>query len=169
MKPDKPQRFQDLEHWIRNAFRNCEYPGDDHIVYADPNDFEACDVAASLKGKHWESLLKAEDLLLYHNCSLGFLTPKAFLFYLPAFLIDSLSCHDSNVVRDMLLYELCIADTMMPRRKRQFDIIRLMTYEQKCVIRTFLEFLIDQTPKGVTDDLPAQALKSFWSRFPCAL
>lgn len=80
---------------IRAAFADSIYPGDDNLVTG--SEWGTDDWPASFyRGKHWQELSNGEIQASYD--SLPFLTIVAFQFYLPAFLIASLSVGDE--IRD---------------------------------------------------------------------
>jgi hypothetical protein len=68
-------RLDALKQQIADAFADVPYPGDDHIV-DDPFDWEAAELLACFKGRHWKEL-SYEDL--FQN-SLSFVGLEAFSF-----------------------------------------------------------------------------------------
>lgn len=89
------RNFSEMGSLIREAFANVQYPGDDEIVPRKPNlDLEADAIRDYLKGKHW-STLTAEAIWRDYkgdpSALLTFMTPKAFQFYWPGFLLICLN------------------------------------------------------------------------------
>jgi hypothetical protein len=96
---------------IRAAFADYPYPGNDNLV--DPHMLEIRDddyleVYKDFKGKNWQTL--TSDFLEWHYASVHLLSPVAFVYYLPAFLISALvKPHESNIP-DSLTFSLTPPD-----------------------------------------------------------
>ena len=89
---------------IKSAFKNVEYPGDDRIVTERDNQ-ESFDIESDFKGKSWEEL--DFDILASHQDSLPLLTPEAFAFYIPAYMLISLRYYEkADILVDFTLYSL---------------------------------------------------------------
>ncbi len=70
---------------ITYGFQSMTYPGDFNIVYDNSeNNLECVEIQQTFVGKHWTELTL--ETLLEQKSALGFLTPEAFQFYLPAYL-----------------------------------------------------------------------------------
>jgi hypothetical protein len=67
------------------AFANASYPGDDHVVPNPDHCPECQDVATALRGKHWRDL--PPPLILEQKDALPLLSPEAFRFFLPAYML----------------------------------------------------------------------------------
>lgn len=76
---------------IRDAFANAEYPGDDNLVTDGGCDPGCREIAAAFRGKAWDSI--STQMVREYNGALPLLTPAAFRYYLPAYL---LGCIDSR-------------------------------------------------------------------------
>jgi hypothetical protein len=75
-----------LVRTIDAAFARLPYPGDDRIVPSEyDRDGEARRILRLLRGWHWRDL--PFDRLVLLKASLSWLTPEAYRFYLPAFMV----------------------------------------------------------------------------------
>lgn len=80
-------RVQEFEAHVTEAFASITYPGDDSIGYDSTGyDPESAEIALDLRGKPWAELSKFD--ILRRKDSLALLTPEAFMFYLPAYLVN---------------------------------------------------------------------------------
>ena len=82
------RRGVDLAFEVETAFEGRALPDDDAIV-KNHGQYWADDVAAAFRGKHWRDVSPA--LVSEYRYSLQFFTPAALCFYLPAFIILSLT------------------------------------------------------------------------------
>ena len=86
-------------------------------------------------GRAWD---KMDSITLeYHHDSLPLLSPKAFQYYLPAYLLSKLK-DTSSIAADMLEYSLCPYDDKS--EKFIFERKKVFTSKQKQVIVQFLEY-----------------------------
>ncbi|MFA5139120.1 MAG: DUF6714 family protein [Elusimicrobiota bacterium] len=72
---------------VRSSFESTGYPGDEDLCGSDQGD-EAAEYALEFKGTDWRTLHPA--FLSRNSAALSFLTPGAFRYFLPAFLIADL-------------------------------------------------------------------------------
>ncbi len=90
----RPDNAEKLKRWVQDAFADVVYPGDgdrDIIVSGSPSCCAECGETHELfRGKHWREVAESE-LQNYGWGGLALLTPQAWLFYLPAYLLVSLS------------------------------------------------------------------------------
>jgi hypothetical protein len=96
----------DLAFDVETAFEGRSLPDDDAIVEK-PGQYWAGDVAAAFRGKHWRDVSPA--VVSEYRYSLQFFTPAALCFYLPAFMILSLTWPGATL--DMALEGLFTAFT----------------------------------------------------------
>ena len=89
-----PNYIKNLEQLVFKAFDGLDYPGDNHIVQAKPYfDKEREAISALLRSKKWTEVnFKTLKLNYLGDISsiLLFLTPSAFVYYYPSFLLISL-------------------------------------------------------------------------------
>ncbi|MBW3635626.1 MAG: hypothetical protein KY445_04050 [Armatimonadetes bacterium] len=117
-----------IKNQITEAFAQVRYPGDKHIAYH--QDCLECDrVRADFRGQSPTTLEK--DVIEWHHDSLPLLSPKAYHFFLPAYLFQALDDAHSGVT-EMLLYSL---DSTEKKR------LKLFNKDQKEAIRSFLNWL----------------------------
>ncbi|WP_312949610.1 DUF6714 family protein [Superficieibacter sp.] len=95
-----------LRELILTAFDSTEYPGDDNIVLGayPPNMPDYMAVYNLYNGHKWNSF---SDSFFYSHgevqSSIEFLTPKAFLYYLPAFMLHIISDEWSNDINGLIV------------------------------------------------------------------
>ena len=99
-----------LKPWVAEAFANVAYPGDgdrDIIVSGCPRCCAECGETHELfRGKHWLEVAESEEgLQNFPWGGLALLTPRAWGFYLPAYLLVSLS--GSAGAENAMDYALC--------------------------------------------------------------
>lgn len=138
--PGTPLNAEELRHEIEAAFAETKYPGDDRLVYDNSGDHLECnEVAAAFRAKEWREL--SVDMLRRHSQSLFFMTPEAYRFYLPAYLIAALLDYDkADTISDSVVFSL-----IPPSDDRDAESYRQrmqgFTSAQRQVIRSFLEFM----------------------------
>jgi hypothetical protein len=131
---------EELRQQIETAFAEVEYPGDDRLVYDTSGDHLECnEVAAAFRGKHWKEI--PLDTLRYHSSGIFFLTPEAYRFYLPAYLIaGSLHYDQADLIPDSV-----VSSITPPSDERNFDVYQRrmegLTPPQRKALRSFLQFL----------------------------
>ncbi len=92
----RPDNAEELKQWVQDAFADVVYPGDgdgDIIVSGSPGCCTECgETHALFRGKHWrEVAASGQPLQNFGWGGLSLLTPQAWRFYLPAYLLVSLS------------------------------------------------------------------------------
>ena len=134
---------------INAAFANARYPGDDNIGYDKTGEHLECkQVAEHFRGTTWQNV----DLAFLQkyaeradvSATLTFMSPEAFRYYLPAFLLV-VAEHFGEV--DVLVQT--VISSITPRRDQsdrtlvEFVRKRLegFTLEQRQAIRLFLEYM----------------------------
>jgi hypothetical protein len=77
---------QRLRREIEAAFADAPRPADDHLVrHPDATSGDDAEIAAAFRGKRWDEL--PIELLAHHHEAVFFLTPEAYRYFLPAYLI----------------------------------------------------------------------------------
>ncbi|MEP7285703.1 MAG: DUF6714 family protein [Chloroflexota bacterium] len=126
---------------IEDAFSNLAYPGDDNIVYdnhdADP---DVIDTRTDFRGKHWKEL--SIDIINDHRDDLSYLTSEAFCFYLPAFLIASISYPTEliDVLPDNLISRLTPRVEIPTSNAKFMAIVDILSPQQRKVVAAFLQW-----------------------------
>ena len=95
----RPDNAEELKRWVQDAFSDVVYPGNgdrDIVVSGCPSCCAECGETHELfQGKHWREVADSDEGLQNFGWGgLALLTPQAWLFYLPAYLIVSLSGGD---------------------------------------------------------------------------
>jgi hypothetical protein len=92
---------------VRDAFARTPRPPNGDLVPTVPGEDPECDeIVANFQGKTWREL--SAETIQYHADSLPLLTPSAFRYYLPAYMMTSLeppsaSFHPEDVMCFVLL------------------------------------------------------------------
>ena len=141
-----PPPAEELRLLVEAAFAETKYPGDNRLVYDDSGHHLECnEVAASFKGKHWKQV--PLETLRYHSAGIFFLTPEAYRFYLPAYMLAaSLHYDEAGTIPDSVVFILIPpSDAKDVPNYRQ----RLAGFAptQRMAIRSFLQFLKAEYPK----------------------
>lgn len=129
---------------IHAAFQDMRYPGDEHLSWKTPQcPSEYLYVADYFKGKHWKDITLdglRKDYPGPHDACLSFMSPEAFRFYLPSYMVIAVTedTSDDNTV-DSAEYALTPpkADLQTWWEQR----IMGLTQAQQQAIIVFLEYL----------------------------
>ena len=84
---DKLDNAEGLRSLIETAFAEVAYPGDDAITISSCPCTECEDTREFFRGKHWQEIADAQKLMQYCWGGLSILSPQAWHFYLPTYLI----------------------------------------------------------------------------------
>jgi len=143
-----PASEKSLIKSIEEAFADAEYPGhrlEDIAPRAYGSDAE---LLCAFAGKHWRNL-SAKFLERHRTFEFCFLTPTAFRFYLPAYLIGSIR-HPirSKAWTDMVIYHLSPPKASGYRDEDALKFwnerIHGLSPEQKYAIRLWFEYLVER-------------------------
>ena len=132
-----------LKEKILEAFADVSYPGDDQLV-THSDCFERDAIRTFFKGKHWRDInlewLNREYSQDPSAC-LGFMTPQAFRYYLPAYLLISIdNFTESDVIPEATVWKLTAPEHAGSDMDRFMERMEGLTKKQVQAIRTFLEF-----------------------------
>lgn len=149
---------EEVRKQIESAFLTNTYPGDKKLVIDGEEDPECRFIKLNLIGKHWQDLLQEPHFTAVHNVSLSFMTDKAFIYYLPAFLIASLDWYEADMLGITTIFELAPPPlgSLSLERAKKFNKM------QKDAIRSFFKFLCDEYSEEFPDKLPQRALDKYW-------
>lgn len=87
----RPANAEELKRWIETAFAEVPYPGNDHIA-TNPNHCDECREADDFfRGGHWRELAQSGERLWFAWDGLPLLSPSAWRFFLPAYMLAGLS------------------------------------------------------------------------------
>lgn len=148
--------MSELEETVRasiaRAFARAKPPPDEQIVVAEPReDPECAEIAEAFQGKHWEDVSAA--VIQHHADSLPLLTPLAFRYYLPAYMLASLESPRDDFYPDDILSFL-LFDLVPPRRRSARA--QLFSADERRAIAAYLK-LVAQRREAEWREIPAQA------------
>ncbi len=87
----KPSNADALRQYIEDAFADMVYPGDQNIA-TNPNHCDECSETDDFfKDKHWQELSGPNQKLQTGWGGLSFLSPPAWRYFMPAYLIVGIS------------------------------------------------------------------------------
>lgn len=133
-------RAEDATAKIRETFQDATYPGDDNIVTDGGHDPECREIEDGFKGKAWASI--SPRTVLQYKDALPLLTPAAFRYYLPAYLIACLEAPEEiDVAWDNVIFNLT-PPKQQERLQREFRArTEEFTVHQVEALVAFLEFV----------------------------
>lgn len=163
-----------LREEIREAFDRRRYPGDDHLALGpgSPGD-DSEDVMRFFRGKDWReitlnSILEEGDL--DPNAFLYFMSAEGFVFYLPAFLMESLNVDGPFDLGEPLAFRLTPprgepGDPGLAASRDLFSrIVAALTPEEKRAVTHVLEHLArEYDRRGDSLNLAQSALDGYWA------
>lgn len=159
----KQADMSDLIRKIHIAFPPNEYPGDEQIIpIRSPMDLEAIELLGAFKGKRWTDL--TTETLLFNHDALSYFTPAGFRYYLPAFMLASITDWDSaDIIPECVIFNLTAPSSTESGGIDFRDRLAVMSDQQKATIADFLEYL---DKKHHHDNppflLPQESLEKFW-------
>jgi len=132
-----------FEERVERAFASVPYPGDDDIVVDQSGyDLECMDILEKFRSRTWGSI--SEEEVLLHKESLPLFTPRAFRYYLPAYLI---ACAKHRRELGVAAHNLAFALTPPEEMESGLDFFlsraRLFEPEQGHVMLEYLELTAD--------------------------
>ena len=134
-----------LSELIERAFVAVPYPGDDNIVAIQPHDrmCEEAHLTSLFKGRHWKDLGLSE---LMQDAELSGLTPEAFRFYLPAYLLAVVNHYwESDVLPEYMAWRMDPEKYRGSTHSSWFShIVAALDREQRDAVRAYFEFLRDE-------------------------
>lgn len=148
---------RDMAREVEEAFADVPYPGDDKLI-TEPDVYPGIFVLPTFRGKHWREITPA--MVRQHEFELSCLSPEAFRFYLPCFLIPILL--DDPALDHLWLCTFC---NLAPGyRQPHFlnELVNLLDARQKAVILRYVELYV-RTEVSSPDPRNQEAL-AFWRR-----
>ncbi len=156
--------IEEVKKEIEDAFENVKYPGDEHLLH--PQSYEESEVE-DFQGKHWKSWKELpKETIDYNRSTLCFLSPEAYPFFLPAYMIHGLENPDSDMLTSTV-YNLTVPDPSDPgQREYVLSQMSKFTSEQKKAITSFLECVKEQDDEYDEYDREDadKALQSYWKK-----
>jgi hypothetical protein len=120
---------------IRESFSSTPYPGDHNIAGDDP--FDGVLVEEAFRGKHWHDITL--ELLLKHHSKLPFVSPAAYRFYLPAYILGVLYHFEDLDLMDAPYLLLTTLTPSYPTSLPRFlEVAKHFTPEERAAIHSFL-------------------------------
>lgn len=152
---------EELASIIEEAFADIQYPGDENLVLAhDPNDQEYLDAHEFFYKKHWRELAHGGQKLPIGWGGLPFLTPQAWRFYLPAYMLVALT--ETSIfheVKDMTLANLNPPLAASLQSYFQERVVGLSPTQIQAVAN-FIVYICQKLPSVYAED--CQAAQGFW-------
>jgi hypothetical protein len=159
--PTAPGR--DVIGEIRRAFSGTPEPEPGNLTpRTEVRDRESEQVSRDFTGRHWDELDVA--FLRSHPVSLLLLSPAAFHYFLPAYLIAAVSEPvESDLVTDAALMALTPPESGDADAWAWFnDRVGLLSAWQRDAARHWLAYLAAERAAEFPDDKPARLLASYW-------
>ena len=176
-----------LINLITEAFKDTPYPGNNNIAIHERDlEFESLD---EFIGLDWRDIT-VNFLSPKHTSSLCFMTPVAYLYYLPAYMLASIEDYEeSDLIPDNL-----VSDFTLPKQQEldelsafiynitqnEKDITRFnideekawftertnsFSDEQKNAIYQYLKYLNDEHAEDYPDNEPQVAIDRYWKNY----
>jgi len=124
-----------LKSQIETAFASVPYPGDKTITAT----YDDEGVAEYFCRASWQG--HPVEMLRYHSCALSFFTPKAYHYYLPAFMLAELAdAEAADIIADCIVFDFSPSLSIGLLAER----IALFSRPQLTAIKAFIEYLIAQ-------------------------
>ncbi len=130
---------------------------------ANGSSLEHLQVEAYFKGKLWEdiNLVGFSKYIGDPSSCLSFMTPKAFKYYLPAYLSISLKDYAAaDVIPEATIYKI---EKLTDQENQEY--LDAFNLDQKRMIAIFLDFMCREHGHDFATDFAQNALSSYWARF----
>ncbi len=142
---------------IVDAFKDLTCPSDSELLH--PDCFDDVDILEFYGGVRWQEM--TDTMVVRGYAAPAAFSPRAFQYYLPAYLIWTLKNPDSpEYAGESLLLALDPAsdgERLHAFKKSKFQ---MLTPQQVSVVRKFLRLLSDHAYLG---ELAEQALANYWA------
>lgn len=147
----------ELHALIEKVFSKVKMPERGSIVSM--NDPESLDVENSLCGKPWQSI--SPELIYSNRVGIFFLTPQAYRYYLPAYMLASIrDLTATDNVADSIIYGFTFREKC---KDFTYSRLRAFTSEELDVITEFIKFMKQEYPNEFFDDAIKGVLESIKS------
>jgi hypothetical protein len=150
---------EQLVKQIEDAFSDVEYPGDEKIVITTEY-FDNLKLLLDFKGKHWKEI--NTEMILQHRFDLSRLTPEAFRFYLPAYLIASLRGEDRGEIIPHVIWNLDPQESEGNFRNEFLARVKGLSSKQIAAIKAFIKFFVERQTHLMSDD---KRMQQFWDHY----
>lgn len=136
----------ELNRIVRQAFSGTTYPGDDGLVSHDC--WECREVSELFRGTQWEKWIG----LQFDQLMIPLLSPSAFKYYLPAFLINALTNPSTSGI-DTVVGLLQPANPPSDRKLQHYKADRLaaLSEKERAAVRAVLNHVKTQDTFRASD------------------
>lgn len=152
---------RDIAREVEEAFAYVPYPGDDRLVRS-PTFWENDEILAAFQGKHWRDL--SVQVMFEQRFSQPVISPEAYRFYLPAYLIAGLLHSDeTDTLWENVFYEFTPPSSSQSDQMERFHAcIAPLSAHQKAVVRRYVELYVQI--EGSLEDPGNDRALLFWQR-----
>jgi hypothetical protein len=154
-----PKNATELIYAVKEAFQKTTYPGDNNLV-EDSFYLDVIRTGTVLKGIMWETM--PFNIIMEVRHKVFFLTPQAFCYYLPAFLLAILEGNKVDSLPGTLVFELRPDSEGHYYQDRLVHIVECLSTQQKIVLIDFFEFLAEKYLETYDDIEGIQAALEYW-------
>jgi hypothetical protein len=145
---------------VEDAFANVPYPGDERLVRS-PTYWENEEILEAFRGKHWRDI--SVKVLFEHRYSLGALSPEAYRFYLPSYLVAGLIHSDeTDTLWQNVFYSLTPPESEGDSMDWFLARIGPLDARQKAAVRRYVELYVQI--EHTYPDLDRDRALAFWRR-----
>ena len=159
MSPKHKKLIQEIE----NAFSDVLYPGETKLaLFAEGRGNEEAEkLRNDFAHKHWKSV--PLDVLISNRNNLPFLTPEAFHFYLPAFMIAIL-LHPKEVgtLSNNTVFKLSPPEPTEQLGNLFQTLTHLLSPSQILTVQSFLKAYTELFPTALNFEEPLREAIKFW-------
>jgi len=155
-----------LSKVIEKAFAHVRYPGDSALLH--PSDSDAKAEVRGFQGKAWASDWRKIpcETIEENYCSLLFLSPTAFRFFLPAYMTCALTLEYGDRSSEVLSFTLYCLNPEVDEQaflEHFLGQVAGFTAQQKEAVRLFLELIRDEHDDESLRREAIDGLERYWS------
>lgn len=122
---------------LEAAFQDIPYPPEDDPILLYPGGWAAIAIPDLLRGRHWRDLTL--DLIIEQKLNISILSPKAFCFYLPAFIRAALLFPDEvDILPSIIVLNLAPPKENEPDTWAFFERMHGFTPSQREVLKDYV-------------------------------
>jgi hypothetical protein len=160
----RPLSVEKLKQCVQDAFADVIYPGDDNITISSCPCQECRDTREFFRGRHWREVVSSgQPLQPIGWGGLAILSPQAWRFYLPAYILVSLSEGDgAEEALDCALYSLSPVRTGHGDAWFTERAFALSVAQQECIRSYACAVLESLSQDEVVQDEAVAAAAIYW-------
>jgi len=164
--PEFLRKAGSLGKVIENAFVHVRYPGDSALLH--PSYASANVEVRGFQRKAWTSDWRTVpcETIVENYCSLLFFSPRAFRFFLPAYMTCALRLESADRRSEVLSFLVyCLNPELNERAFLEHFLGQVagLTVEQKTAVRLFLELIRDEHDDETLRREAADGLERYWT------